>query len=68
MFLESTLWNDQDFSVIQILREINFRGCRSSKHAIFGNFKGCDCAILGEFSLSKVLKFIKIKIQNLKMF
>jgi len=32
----STVWKFQDVSVIQILREINFRESRSSKTAIFG--------------------------------
>ena len=30
-----TVWKFQDFSVSQILREINFDGARSSKTAIF---------------------------------
>ena len=50
----STLWKFQDFSVAQILREINFGESRSSKTAILINF-----------SLQKVHKIIKIKNQNL---
>ena len=33
--LSGTVWNFQDFSLIQILREINFGQSRSSKDAIF---------------------------------
>ena len=32
-----TVWNCQDFSVIQILREVNFEESRSSKTAFFAN-------------------------------
>ena len=39
----TTVWKFQDFSVIQILREINFGESRSSKTAVF--------AILGRFIL-----------------
>ena len=35
-----TVWKFHDFSVTQILREINFRECRSSKNAIFNTFGG----------------------------
>ena len=40
----------QDFSVIQILREINFREGRSSKTAILGTLDFVD---LGEFYFKK---------------
>ena len=59
------------FSVIQILREINFGECRRPKTAIFAIF-----AILGamnfidlvNFSTSKrVQKFIQFKIQSLSI-
>ena len=37
-----TVWKFHDFSVIQILREINFGGSRSSINASLGNFKGSE--------------------------
>ena len=52
----------QDFSVIQILREINFGDSRSSKTDIFA-IKGA--LTLVNFSLQKVQKFIELKIQDL---
>ena len=33
-----TVWKFHDFSVIQILREINFGECRSYKSAVFAIF------------------------------
>ena len=35
---KSTVWKFQDFSVIHILREINFGEFRSSKNAVFAIF------------------------------
>ena len=58
------LLHSQDFSVTQILREINFGESRSSKIAIFAIFGAFD---LVHFSFQKVQKFIKIKIQCLRM-
>jgi len=56
------VWKFEDFSVIQILPEINFEKSRSSKTAIFGaqNFVN-----LVNFSLQKVQEFINIKIHSL---
>ena len=53
----------QDFSVTQILREINFGEFRSSKNAIFAIFGTPNFIDLVNFSLQKVQKFMKIKIQ-----
>ena len=50
-----TMWKLQDFSVIQILREINFRESRS------------DTTVALNFSLQKMQKFIETKIQRLYM-
>ena len=53
--------------ITQILREINFGGCRSCKTAglaILGDLKMIN---LVNFSLQKMQKFLKIKIQRLKM-
>ena len=60
-----TVWKFQDFSVIQILREINFGHSRSCETAILAIFGALNFANLVNFRLQKVLKFIKIKIQNL---
>ena len=49
MFLKrvkGTVWKFQDFSVIQILREINFGGSGSSKTAVFANLGALDFAHL----------------------
>ena len=59
--IDNKVWKYQDFSITQILREINFGDPKSAKTA--------DFAILGSVhlvntSLSKVQKFIKIKIQS----
>ena len=49
----------QDFSVIQILRETNFRESKSLKTAVFAIFEALYFGNLGNFSLQKVHKFIK---------
>ena len=59
------MWKFQDFSITQILREINFeeaRSCKTADLAILGALKMID---LVDFSLPKMQKFMKIKIQNL---
>ena len=60
-----TVWKFQDFSITQILREINFEDSRSGKTAFFA-FLGATNHIINfvnlvNFSLQKVQKFIKIK-------
>ena len=60
-----TVWIFQDFSVILILREINFGEFRSSKMGYFAILGGADDCLFGNFSLQKVQNFIKIKIQSL---
>ena len=60
-----TVWKFQDFSVIQVLREINFGESRSSKTAVFTGFGLLIFVHLVDFSLRKLQKFIKIKIQTL---
>ena len=53
------MWKFHDFSIIQILREINFgefRSCKTATYAILGALKFVD---LVNFSLQKVQKFIK---------
>ena len=60
-----TMWKFQDFSVMQILRQINFGESRSSESAFFAIFRALTFLILVNFSLQKVQKFIKIKIEML---
>ena len=51
----NTVWNFQDFSVIQIFREINFGESRSSKTAIFAIFEGLNFVKFVNFSFQKSL-------------
>ena len=53
------------FSVIQIFREINFWESRSYKIAVFAIFGALNFVNLVIYSLQKVQKFLKIKIQSL---
>ena len=61
-----TVWTFQDFSVIQILCEINFKECRSSITAVFAIFGALNFVDLVNFRLQKVQKFLKIKVQSLE--
>ena len=61
------MWIFQDFSVIQILLEINFWESRSSKTAIFAILGALNFVNLVNFSIQKLQKFIKIRIQNFKV-
>ena len=56
----STVWKFQDFSVIQILREINFGEFRSSKFAVCAILRALNLVHLVKFSLQKVQKCLKI--------
>ena len=51
--------NFEDFSVIQILREIKFGQSRSSKTAVFAIFGAMKFVNLTNTSLQKVLELIK---------
>ena len=53
------MWKFRDFSVFQILREMNFGACRSSKIAVFASFRGFEfCYLIWQnFSLQNVSKF-----------
>ena len=51
--LQSTVWNFHDFSIIQILREINFRKSRGAKSAILTLLETL------KFDLCKFLPFVK---------
>ena len=57
----------QDFSVTQILREINFGESRSPKTAFFTILKALYFVNLVNFSIQKVQKYIKFKIQSPEM-
>ena len=59
--------NFLDFSITQILREINFVNSKSAKTAVFCHFRGCDFVHLVNLSLKKVQESINFKIQSLKM-
>ena len=61
----TTVWKCQDFSVTQILREINFGEFWSYKAAVFAIFGVLKFANLVNFSLREVQKFLKIQIQSL---
>ena len=63
-----TVWNCQDFSVIQILREINFEQYIKSKTAGFFIFWGLDFVNFIYCILQIVETLIEIKIQSLYMF
>ena len=51
-----TMWKFQDFSVTQILREINFRECKSAKFAISTNLESLN------FDFYEFLQLLKAKI------
>ena len=54
-----TVWKIHDFSVTQILREVNFGESRSCKTAIFAISGALNFDDLVNFSLQKVQKSIK---------
>ena len=56
------MWKFLDFSVIQILREINFEESRSSKTAILGILEALN------FDFYKFLHFLKAEIIKLTKF
>ena len=59
------MWKFHDFSVIQILREINFGQSKSSKIGAFAILVALNFVNLVDFSLLEVKKIIKIKNQSL---
>ena len=58
------MWKFQDFSVIQILREINFGKPRSSETAIFTIFRALEFGKLVNLCLQKVQKMHKNQISE----
>ena len=59
-----SVWKIQNFSVTQILREINFGDSRSAKCAISTHSEGLNFVNLVDFSLQKVQKFIKNQVSE----
>ena len=53
----STEWKCKNFSVTQILREINFGDCRSSKTVFFAIIKALNFLILVIFSPQEVQNY-----------
>ena len=64
-FSQGIQWKFQDFSVTQILREINFGESRTSKMAVFAILGALNFVNLENLGIQKVQKFMKIKIQGL---
>ena len=60
------MWKLQDFSVSQILREINFAESRTSKTALFAISGALNFVELVNFNVEKVQIFTKIKIRASK--
>ena len=54
-----TVWKFKEFSVIQILREINFWESRTSKTAGFAIFLGSELGEFGNFQPSKSIQIPK---------
>ena len=63
---QSTVWKFQDFTISQILREINFGESESSKNSVIAIFGALNFVNLIKFLPSKSAKIHnKIKIQSL---
>ena len=63
--IRETGWKFEDFSVIHILREINFGDVRV---AIFVNFGALNFVHLVNFILQKMQQSVKIQIHSLQMY
>ena len=59
---ESTVWKFQNFSVTQILREINFGESKSHEFAVFAILEALNLVDLINLNFQKVQKCMKIKI------
>ena len=62
-----TVCEFHDFSVTQILREIIFENFRSANSAVFAILGADNFVNLVHFSLQKVQKPIKIKVESLEI-
>ena len=60
------MWKFQDFSVTQILREINFEESRSYKSAVFAIIEALNFVNLVNYSLQMVQKLQKSKFRVCK--
>ena len=59
------MWKFRDFSVTQILREMNLGESRASINVVFAILGALNLVILVNFISQKVENVIKIKIQRL---
>ena len=59
---KSTVWKSQDFSIAQILREINFEDSRSAKSAILAHLEALNFGFLGflHFLKAAIYQIIQI--------
>ena len=62
--VRNTVWKFHDFSITQILREINFGDSRSFMTAIFAILEALNFDGLVNFSLQKLQMFIKSKLRH----
>ena len=65
--LHFTMWKFDYFSITQILCEINFGGFGRSENAFFAIFGALNFVDVANFSLQKLQKYTKIKIQSPQM-
>ena len=63
--MSCTVWKYHDFSVTQILREINFEEYKSSETGVFATLGAVKMINFLNVSFQKVQKFIKIEIHSL---
>ena len=63
--MDNSEWNFLDFSIIQILHEINFEDGGSLRITVFAILGVLTIVGLVNYSLKKVQKVIRIKIQSL---
>ena len=61
------MWKFKDFSIPQILREINFGGSITSKTTVYNNLRGSEKHYFGKFQLTVNEKYKKITIRSLKI-
>ena len=61
------MWKFEEFYITQILYEINFEKCSSTKPAIFAIFRASNFVNVLSISFQKLQKFIKITIHSLEM-
>ena len=62
----NTEWKIQNFSIIQILREINFKDSRGAKIAVFATLRAVNFVPLVNVGLQKVQNSLKSKFRASK--